>query len=478
MEPFEYCKSILDCIGDPVFIVDREYRFVFVNNALCEQSGIPSERWLGKTQYDLFPREQADVLRARAAYVFETGKKNISEEQATDGYGSIRTIETTKTLYIDATGERYVVGAMRDITERKRTEEALQESEKRYRMLTDNATDVIYVHGLDLRYKYVSPSVTRVRGFHPEELIGSPIARFMKPESVESVKRLFREELELDGMKTADPNRTRVMELEMLCKDGSTMWAEIKGSFLRNDQGDPIEIMGIARDITERKQAEEALRDSEARFRDLVEMLPEIVFELDTDGRIIYANQRMFDLLGYSSEDIKLKPSGLKIIAPEDRQRCIERFTKRTQGEKMGAEEYTALRKDGSTFPALFHLTRKTKDGELTGFRGIIIDIAQHKGAEEEKKLSEKLSAALEMAGTICHEFNQPLQAIIGYTELLSEISEDSRINDITKKITGQIHRMGAITKRLMGLEKYSSRDYVGSIRITDVDPIDEGGQR
>jgi len=82
MKSLEHFKSILDCIGDPVLIVDRQYRFVFVNNAVCEQSGIPSEKWLGKTEYDIFPKEQADIFRARTKYVFETGKKNISEELA------------------------------------------------------------------------------------------------------------------------------------------------------------------------------------------------------------------------------------------------------------------------------------------------------------------------------------------------------------------------------------------------------------
>lgn len=474
MMSLEHFRSILDCIGDPVLIVDRQYRFVFVNNAVCEQSGIPSEKWLGKTEYDIFPREQADIFRAHTIYVFETGKKNISEELATDAGGCIRTLITTKTLYTDISGETYVIVAIRDITERKHAEESLKESERRYRMLADNATDIIYVHDMDMKYKYVSPSVKHMRGFSPEELIGQPIGRFMTSESLDLVKKVFKEELEIERIGTADPSRTRVLELEMSHKDGSTMWTEIKAAFLRDDNGNPVEIMGIARDITERKRAEEALHESEIRFKDLVEMLPEIVFELDMDGIVTYANQRMSDLLGYSSEDIERGMRGLEIIAPADKDRCIERFIKRTKGEELGASEYTAMRKDGSTFPALFHIIPKTKEGRLTGFRGVIIDITSHKAVEEEEKHSEKLSAALEMAGTICHEFNQPLQAIIGYTELLSMIFKDNEQNNrILEKIKDQVQRMGTITKKLMGLETYSSRNYMGTTNITNIDHTD-----
>jgi len=431
---------------------------------------MPSEKWLDKTEYDIFSKEQADVFRARSKHVFETGEKNISEEQATDAEGHLRTIITTKTLYTGISGEKHIVGALRDITERKHIEEALRESENRYRMLADNATDVMYVYGLDGKYKYVSPSVKKARGFAPEELIGRPVNCFMTAESIESVRRALNEELENERTGTADTNRTRVMELEMLCKDGSTMWTEIKASFLRNDNGEPTEIIGIARDITERKRAEEALHESETRFRDLVEMLPEIVFELDMDGRVIYANRRMSDLLGYSYKDIERGMMGFDVIAPADKDRCIERFIKRTKGEELGASEYMALRKDGSTFPALFHLTPKMKGGKLVGFHGIIIDITQHKIIEEEEKHSEKLSAALEMAGTICHEFSQPLQAIINDAELLSIGCNDDRSNTMLEQIKGQVRRMGTITEKLMGLKKYSSRKYMGTANITDID--------
>jgi PAS domain S-box-containing protein len=475
-ETIRQYQSRLEAINDWVWEVDKHGFYRYSNKKVKDLLGYEPEDVIGKKQFGFMPLNEAK----RVAALFKKSAKshqlfsmleNINHHR--DGREII--LETNATPIFDAKGDfAGYRGIDRDITERKRAETALRESEKRYRMLADNATDVIYVQGLDMKYKYVSPSIKQVRGFPPEELVGRPISSFMKAESMESVERAFREELEADKTGAADPNRTRVLKLEMLCKDGSTMWTEIKASFLRDDNGEPAAIMGIARDITERKLAEEALHESETRFKDLVEMLPEIVFELDIEGRLIYGNRKLSDLLRYSPENIERGLWGFEIIAPEDRDRFVEKFIKWTKGEEPDASEYIALRKDGSTFPALFHMSPKTKGGKLIGLRGIMIDITQHKRMEEEKKHSEKLSAALEMAGTICHEFNQPLQAITGYTELLSMGYEDNQMRKTLEKINNQVQRMGSITKRLMGLEKYSSRDYMGTTRIADIDLTDE----
>ena len=90
---------------------------------------IPYEEWLGKTDYDFFPKEQADIFRIHDGHVFETGEEDVNEEEITDAQGNVRAIETKKTLYVNKAGEKYIVGAIRDITERKRSEEALRTSQ-------------------------------------------------------------------------------------------------------------------------------------------------------------------------------------------------------------------------------------------------------------------------------------------------------------------------------------------------------------
>ena len=315
----EYSKPVLDCVGDPVFILDRQYRNVFVNKALCEKSGIPLERWLGRTAQELFPKEQADIFMEDARQVFETGKQSVKEEQATDAYGNVHTIETTKTVYKDATGEQYLIGVLREITENKAAEEALKESEHRYRLLAENATDVISVLTLDLTYKYVSPSVKQAWGFSPEELIDQPISHNMTAESLEFVVSAIREDLEREEGETVDPDRGKVLELEMIRKDGSTMWVEVKASFLHSDNGDPIEIMGIARDITERKRMEEVLRRSELQLSQAMDLADIVYWEYDPVENVQIFNDAFYAFYGTTAE----REGGYRMTGEEYRKRFV-----------------------------------------------------------------------------------------------------------------------------------------------------------
>jgi PAS domain S-box-containing protein len=151
-------------------------------------------------------------------------------------------------------------------SERERAEAALRESERRYRLLAENIADVVTVFDMDLRQIYVSPSVMRLRGYSPEEAMQQTLPERLTPASVDAALNVFREELAREAAGGGDPSRFRTLELEMLRRDGSTVWVETTVAFLRNEDGQPVGIIGVTRDITERKQADAILRESEARF--------------------------------------------------------------------------------------------------------------------------------------------------------------------------------------------------------------------
>ncbi|MGA2107638.1 MAG: GAF domain-containing protein, partial [Syntrophorhabdales bacterium] len=117
--PIEYFRTVIDRLGDPVFVKDRHHKFVFLNKAMCETLGKPLDELVGKTVYDFYPKEQADLFTERDAHVLAGGKE-VNELQLTNLQGHVRTISTTKTLYCDEAGEKYVVGVIRDISELKR----------------------------------------------------------------------------------------------------------------------------------------------------------------------------------------------------------------------------------------------------------------------------------------------------------------------------------------------------------------------
>jgi PAS domain S-box-containing protein len=126
----EYLNKIINSIGDPIFVKDRQHRLVLVNDAECNLIGRPREKILGRTDYDFFPKEQVDVFWEKDEEVFRTGKENVNEEQITDVHGTTHTIITKKTLYRDGTGNEFIVGIVRDITDRKAAEEELKKAKE------------------------------------------------------------------------------------------------------------------------------------------------------------------------------------------------------------------------------------------------------------------------------------------------------------------------------------------------------------
>jgi PAS domain S-box-containing protein len=359
----------------------------------------------------------------------------------------------------------YFLTTVENITQRKQFEKTLEESKAQLDLALQSASMGVWRWDLIQDRRYFDNQVCSLLGIEPTTFTGTADEFFnvVYPDDREILRTALTRTIEQDV--PYEP------EYRAVWPDGSVHYIAARGRLVRSDASNrPESINGIIWDITKRKEAESALQESEARFRNTVEMLPEVVFETDLDTNVTYMNQAGLDLFGYSAADFGSCCKSLEMLVQEDGTASSERLGRQLKGEKTGASEYTALRKDGSTFPILLHMKPMMKGGELVGFHGIMINITERVRIEDMKRHSEKLSAALEMAGTICHEFNQPLQVINGRVELLSMKYEGGPIQEIVKSIKDQVHRMGTITKKLMGLKTYSNRDYVGGVKITDID--------
>ncbi|MBU0512508.1 MAG: PAS domain S-box protein, partial [Chloroflexi bacterium] len=278
---------------------------------------------------------------------------------------------------------------LKDITERVQAQESLQESEAHYRLLAENITDIIWTMDMNLRFTYVSPSVTRMLGYSVEEAMALTVKDILTPASLEVAMKVFAEEMALEETEQKDLSRSLMMEAEQYCKDGSTIYTEITVTGLRDLDGRLVEALGVARDITERVRAEQALRESEAQYRGLFERVPVGLYRSTPGGQILDANPVMVQMLGYPDRETLLATNVVELFMDPDYRG--EEMGLLGEEEIMSSYEMQMRRRDGvviwvqDTFRAV-----RDAQGQIHSLEGSLEDITEHKQAEDALRKSEE----------------------------------------------------------------------------------------
>ena len=212
---------------------------------------------------------------------------------------------------------RLYASALGQLVSLKRAEQTVRTSEERYRMLAENMTDTIWLMDLDLKTTYISPSVTKQRGYSLEELNTVPLDRQMTADSFARLVKMFTRDLSSERLAQVGLPILANLELELYCKDGSTFWSGNTYSLIRNAIGQPLAILGSGRDITESKKAQIALEGSEKRFRALIEHNTDAVVLVDPRGRVLFESPAYARITGRDLHD-RIGRSGFEFVHPED----------------------------------------------------------------------------------------------------------------------------------------------------------------
>ena len=295
----EYITNIVNAIGDPVFVKDEQHRFVLANDAECALLGCPRAELIGKTDADFFPKEQVDVFWKMDDQVIATGRENVNEEPITDTRtGETRTIITSKTRYVDRSGNRFVVGTSSDITERKRIEEALRKSEEMLREAQGIAGLGSYVLDLSAQKWIGSEELDRLLGLDKTyERSMEGWAALFHPDDRAMMTDYFRNEVL--GRGRAFDKEYRILRH----RDKAERWVHALGRLEFDAQGRPLKMHGTVQDITERKRAEASFHRSRQAFKALADNAPDIVARFDRQLRHLYVSPSVQKATGRPVED-------------------------------------------------------------------------------------------------------------------------------------------------------------------------------
>jgi diguanylate cyclase (GGDEF)-like protein/PAS domain S-box-containing protein len=272
----------------------------------------------------IHPEDLSSVLQAMSALIQDPAYTPVIQYRYRNHSNSWLWVESTFSNLLAEPSVQAVVINFRDITIRKQAEDALEKSEAQYRLLAEHMTDTIWLLDMNLKTTYISPSAEKVRGFALEELQDMPAEWNLTPASFKLAMETFAVEI---PKVYADPTYFPVvpLELEFQKRDGTICPTESKLSIIRDKNGTPVSILGESRDITERKQAEKALYESERYYRALIENATDCILVVNLDGNIRYESPSVARMLGYAP-DALVGTSAFGLINPEDLARIVEPF--------------------------------------------------------------------------------------------------------------------------------------------------------
>ena len=321
-------RLIVESISEHVILQDTAHHILWANPAAAQSVGATVEELEGQRCYEVWAEREEPCPDCPVQAAIESRSSKRGEQQTLDGRHWI----VVGSPVLDENGE--VSGAVEvrlETTTWKKAEDELRKSEEALRMLTDNVADVVYTMDLGFHTTYVSPSVERMLGFTQEERKQQVLHQMVTPESANAILRALEQELRREQEGSHDPTRAVTVEAEYYHKDGSTLWTENVVKGLRDENGKLVGILGVARDISDRKRAEQLLRESERKHRALITSINDVVCSLDAEGIVTYISPQIETLGGIRPHEVVGRPLS-DFVLQEDLPRIAQSWERLRRG--------------------------------------------------------------------------------------------------------------------------------------------------
>jgi PAS domain S-box-containing protein len=354
-------------------------------------------------------------------------------------------------------------------TEHKRTEATLRQSEERYRTIVEEMEEGYYETDLAGNYTFFNDVMCEEIGYSREELMGMNYRIYTPEEDVKSVYKVYSE-----VYRTGEPHRW--FPMVNIRKDGTRIFVEDSIFLLRSAAGEKIGFRGISRNVTQRKRADEALKQSEEKYRTILQEMDEGYYEVDLAGSYTFVNDVICNRLGYSREE--LMGMNYKVYTSKEDVKSVYKVYNEVYRTGMPRRWYPMVNigKDRTKiFVENSILSIRNPEGRIAGFRGISRDVTERKRMEEERQQLERkaqfasrLASVGEMASGIAHEINNPLTGVIGYAQLLLQEDLPDNVRKDLETINDGAKRVANVIQRLLAFARQSEpqRTYVN---INDV---------
>ena len=450
--------GLMDAIPDNIYFKDEQGRYLRINRAKAERSGLASaEDAVGKTDADFFQPEHARQAREEEEQVIRTGQPLVDhEERLVWPDGRVTWVSATKVPLRSADGRIIgTLGVSRDITHRHVIEDALAHERDRLRTLIDNLPDIIFIK--DANYRLVTVNAAYVRQFSfqsEQDVVGKSDFDFCPPDLAE----IYRED---DERVVRDGETLVNREEQIVSPEGKRVWILTTKVPLWNSRQEIVGLVGICRDISHRKQAEEAVRASEWLYHSLVDNLPIFVLRKDLEGRITYANAAFAQLINLSvaellgKTDYDLFPRELAEKYRSDDRRVVE-----------SGEVFVGIEENRSADRSFYFEVRKApiRDAadEIIGTQAIFWDVTERQQAlrdlAEAKEAAEAANRAKsEFLANMSHEIRTPMNAVIGMTGLVLDSPLSAQQRDYLETVRESAESLMGIINDLLDFSKIES---------------------